>query len=126
MVESSPPGFPARAVGEIATRELLSCPPGTPVAEAARRMAQTQHGSIIVVERGQAIGIWTERDALSVDFADPAAFERPIREVMASPVRTIRADATVSEAGIAFRDAQVRHLLVVDADGAPAGMISQT
>jgi len=126
MVESSPPGFPTRAVGEIATRELLSCPPGTPIAEAARRMAQSHHSSIIVVEDGRAVGIWTERDALCVDFASPGGFDRPIREVMTSPVRTIDADASVSEAGIAFRDAQVRHLLVVDADGAPMGMLSQT
>jgi len=89
-------------------------------------MAQTQHSSIVVVEDGRAVGIWTERDALSIDFASPDGFDRPIREVMTSPVRTIRADASVSEAGIAFRDGKMRHLLVVDADGAPAGMISQT
>ena len=33
--------------------------------------------SIIVMDEGRAIGIWTEADALDLDFADPHTFERP-------------------------------------------------
>ncbi|WP_448188609.1 EAL domain-containing protein [Azospirillum sp. sgz301742] len=119
-------GLPARTVGDIASRELLSCPPGTPVGDAARRMAEAHHSSIVVIEDGRAVGIWTERDALSIDFSGPAGFERPISSAMASPVRTIAASASVGEAGLAFKNERVRHLLVVDAEGLPLGMLSQT
>ncbi len=117
---------PERTVGDIASRDLLSCPPGTSVGDAARRMFEAHHSSIIIVENGRAVGIWTERDALSIDFSSPAGFERSISAAMASPVRTITASASVSEAGVAFKNERVRHLLVVDDHGLPLGMLSQT
>ncbi|PWC43492.1 EAL domain-containing protein [Azospirillum sp. TSO22-1] len=125
-VDDAVGGVPGRSVGDIASRELLSCASDTPVGDAAQRMAEAHLSSIIVVEDGHAVGIWTERDALAIDFSSPAGFERPIREAMASPVRTIAASASVGEAGLAFKNERVRHLLVVDDAGLPTGMLSQT
>ncbi|MGQ9366016.1 EAL domain-containing protein [Azospirillum sp. A39] len=119
-------GLPARTVGDIASRGLLRCTPDTPLCRAARTMAEQRHSSVVVVEGERAIGIWTERDALRIDFSRVDSFDRPIRTVMSSPVRTIAATVTVGEAGVAFRSEGVRHLLVVDGDGAPVGMLSQT
>lgn len=120
------PDPPSRTVGDVASRGLLSCAPSTTVSNAARLMADAHCSSILVVEDGRAVGIWTERDALAIDFADPANFDRPISSAMASPVRTIAASAGIGEAGLAFKNERVRHLLVVDAEGLPFGMLSQT
>ncbi|HYG87115.1 MAG TPA: EAL domain-containing protein [Azospirillum sp.] len=120
------PGLPGRTVGDIASRHMLSCPPSTAVSDAARRMADAHLSSIIVVDEGRPVGIWTERDALFIDFADPADFERPIAAAMVSPVRTITSSTSIGEAGLAFKNEQVRHLLVIDAAGLPVGMLSQT
>ncbi len=125
-VPEAPATAPARTVGAIATLALLSCDPDTPVCEAARTMAEQHHSSIIVIENGRAVGIWTERDALRIDFSRTESFDRPIRDVMTSPVRSIAASASVGEAGLLFRNERVRHLLVVDGEGAPVGMLSQT
>ena len=61
-------------IGEIVCRDLLECGPAVPLHEAARRMSERRVSSILVVEDDVVLGIWTERDALAVDFDDPATF----------------------------------------------------
>lgn len=105
---------------------LLECGPETPIAEAASLM--TRHGvsSILVRSGAEIVGIWTEHDALAVDFSDPEHFRTPIREVMSSPVLTLPATMDVNEAATRLRESGKRHALVIDQDGEPAGIVSQT
>ncbi|TFH85374.1 EAL domain-containing protein [Billgrantia azerbaijanica] len=105
---------------------LLTCEPDTPLCVAADRMAERQCSSIVVVEGGQAQGIWTERDALAVDFADPAAVRTPIGEVMSQPITGLHFATPVGEAAMRFAAEGRRHFLVVDDSGAPVGILSQT
>jgi diguanylate cyclase (GGDEF)-like protein/PAS domain S-box-containing protein len=113
-------------VERIVRKPILSCPPDTPVVEAARRMANARFSSIVVVADGRPVGIWTERDALRVDFTNPAWREQPVREVMSHPVKTIDGKATIGDAGLRFQLEKVRHFVVVDAAGRPQGMVSQS
>ena len=76
-------------VGEVVCRDLLECTPDVPLHEAARRMSERRVSSILVVEGDAVLGIWTERDALAVDFDDPATFALAVREAMSAPVRTV-------------------------------------
>ncbi|HAF54412.1 MAG TPA: histidine kinase, partial [Thauera sp.] len=62
------------SVGEVICRDLLECGPDVPLHEAARRMSERRVSSILVVENDAVLGIWTERDALAVDFDDPETF----------------------------------------------------
>lgn len=113
-------------VDRFLQRELLTCPPDTPVRRAAMRMRDARCGSILIVESGVPVGIWTETDALSDDWLDAGRLERPIGEVMSSPVLSVPPTTTLNELAWRFRQEGVRHLLVVDAAGAPLGMVSQT
>ncbi|GAA0586383.1 CBS domain-containing protein [Caenispirillum bisanense] len=113
-------------VGRIIRRAILQCPADTPVAQAARLMAEQGCSSIIVTEAGAAAGIWTERDALALDFSDADALARPIAEVMSTPIRTLREDVTIEEAMPRFRESGLRHFLVVDAYNKPVGVLSRT
>ena len=116
-----------QAIERIVQKELLSCPPTTTVLDAARRMAQARCSSIVIVDAdGKAIGIWTERDALAVDFSDAASFDRPISAVMSTPVKTIPVNTTIGEAGLRFQMDGVRHFIAVDQAGHPVGIISQS
>lgn len=112
--------------GDIAQRELLECAPDTPLSEVARRMAEARVSSMLVVDRGVALGIWTERDALAIDFSQPGHLSRPVADFMSSPVRSVPADVGLQELALRFRDEHVRHYLVVDAAGARIGIVSQT
>jgi|GEM_PF-326687 diguanylate cyclase (GGDEF)-like protein/PAS domain S-box-containing protein len=123
--ESSEDGT-VRKVGQIVSGRLLECRPETSVAEAARLMRLHRCSSIVVVENGHAIGIWTERDALKLDFSDVAAYDQPIGESMTRKVKSIEGDTLISDAGLRFKQEKVRHLLVVKPDGSPMGMLSQT
>jgi len=110
----------------IAQQKLLSCPPGTPIAEAARRMAEARCSSILVEEQDRIIGIWTERDALALDPSDPRGGETAIAQVMSSPVMTLHVDTGLGEAAMRFREEEVRHFLVVDDGGQRVGIVSQS
>lgn len=113
-------------IGRIVQPNILACPPDVSVSEAARRMNEACCSSILVMDGGQAVGIWTERDALAIDFSDPAAFERPIAEVMNAPVKTLHHQCSLGEAAMRFREEGVRHFLVVDDTSRPFGVITQT
>ena len=115
-----------RKVGQIVSGRLLECRPETSVAEAAQLMRLHRCSSIVVVENGFPVGIWTERDALKLDLADPASFDLPIGESMTRKVKSIEGDMLISDAGLRFKQEKVRHLLVVNTDGSPMGMLSQT
>jgi len=114
------------SVGQIVQPFMLECGPQTPLHEAARLMNQAGVSSILVVEDGAVLGIWTERDALVVDFADPQCFARPVREAMSAPVRTISTETSLQSLAIRFREEQVRHYVVVDEEGVRQGVVSQT
>lgn len=105
---------------------LLTCEPETPLWMAAERMAARQCSSIIVVKAGQPLGIWTEHDALVINFADPEAVRRPILEAMSQPVASLHCSTPISEAALRFNAERRRHFLVVDDAGAPVGILSQT
>ncbi len=113
-------------IGRIVQTNILTCQPEMSVSEAARRMYAERRSSILVMDGGKAVGIWTERDALAIDFSDPAAFERPIAEVMNAPVKTLNHQCSLGEAAMRFREEGLRHFLVVDDTSRPLGVITQT
>lgn len=105
---------------------VLDCAPEIPLFDAARRMGQAQCSSIVVVQNGRAVGIWTERDALAIDFADPDVFRVPIAAVMSSPVRTIHYRTSIRDVALRFKEDGIRHYLVVGDNGEYRGVVSQT
>lgn len=124
------PGFLSRSselpLSEIVRPDIVECPPSMSLREAARRMCEQRVSSILVVDGEEVLGIWTERDALRVDFSDAASFERPICDAMSTPVRTVPSSLTLHELTLRFREECVRHYLVVDERGRRCGVVSQT
>ncbi len=117
---------PARSVGDILSKRLVQCAPDVSVTEAAGLMRAHRCSSVVVVENGRATGIWTERDALKLDISADGVFDTPLSRVMSRQIKSIGRDTLVSEAGLRFKRDKIRHLLVVDDDDAPLGMLSQT
>jgi diguanylate cyclase (GGDEF)-like protein/PAS domain S-box-containing protein len=113
-------------VEEVIRHAVLHCSPDEPLVTVAARMSEVGFSSIVVMEQGVAVGIWTEHDALSVDFSDPQAGAQPVGELMSSPVKSVAASSSLQEVASRFLDDGVRHYLVLDAAGQPLGMVSQT
>ena len=108
----------------VRNQKILAVSPETSVRAAARGMADSNVGSVMVVEDGKLVGIFTERDALVRVLAaglDPATTK--LSAVMARNVLTIGPDRPLVNALHRMRDNGFRHMPVVD-DGVPIGIVS--
>ncbi len=119
--------FPYRhRVAEVMRGPVIGVPPQTPLAEASRIMIRDRIGSLIVLGAdGRAAGIATERDIIGA-LADRGggAAQSPIAHVMSSPVASVPEDAWLFVAFGRMPRLGINHLLAIDADGRPVGMIS--
>lgn len=114
-------------VGDIISKKLLECPPSMPVIRAAELMWESRYSSIVISDQQQALGIWTEADALKLDLSGgPEAINQPVSNVMSRPVKSIELHASLEKAERLLQLEHIRHLLVVDNDGKPAGLLSQS
>lgn len=94
------------------------------VDDSLRLMAEKQIGSLVVIEEGEIIGIFTERDyARKVSPDRIRTVEICIEEVMTRNLITVHPNQTVKECMVLMTDNHIRHLPVVD-EGKLVGMIS--
>jgi len=115
-------GLPIKSV--IEPRKLVVAAPQTSVAEAARLMKEGKVGAVLVVEKEQLVGIFTERDAICRVMAaglDPAS--TALSEVMTREPKTVAPDETFGYALLLMYENGFRHAPVVD-HGRPVGVVS--
>ena len=114
------------AVKQIIQNRILECPPSVPLYEVAERMSEAGCSSIIVTENGKPLGIWTEHDALAIDFSSPESLSLPVSAVMSFPLKTVSGEISLQEVASRFLSDGVRHYLVVGSEGEALGVVSQT
>ena len=108
----------------IRNQKLCVATPGTRVAEAAALMKNGNLGAVLVVNAGQFVGIFTERDAVFRVLAeglDPEATR--LDEVMTHAPRTIGPDRPFGHALHLMFEGGFRHVPVVD-KGELVGIVS--
>ena len=111
-------------VREVMRSELITVHPETVVMEAAHLMFSGGAGSALVLDGGNLVGIFTERDimrALARE-SDAGRSSHVERWMTTGPV-TIGPDATVGEALDRMLAGHFRHLPVIDG-GEVVGMVS--
>ncbi|HLI46684.1 MAG TPA: CBS domain-containing protein [Geobacterales bacterium] len=103
---------------------LVTAHPKTSINEAARKMAQFNVGSIVIVdENNKILGIFTERDLVKA-VANSINLNTELEKVMTkNPVR-ISYDEYIEKALLVMRENNVRHLPVVNKEDKFVGMIS--
>ncbi|WP_295400759.1 CBS domain-containing protein [uncultured Thiocystis sp.] len=109
----------------IANQQTLTMPPTGTVLDAACLMAERRVGAIAVVDRGDLVGLFTERDLLNRVVAlgrDPGAVT--INEVMTHRPVTIREHQSLAEGLDIMFGHHFRHLPVLDEAGALLGVLS--
>jgi CBS domain-containing protein len=105
-------------------RDLYSVEPHLTAAEVAHRMAELHVGAILVIDRGELKGIFSERDFMVrvvVGGRDPNATS--VVEVMTSNVFTVDESVSMEEAMETMRIHNCRHLPVTGAGGV-VGLLS--
>ncbi|SEG45560.1 EAL domain-containing protein [Oceanospirillum linum] len=113
-------------VRDVIHHSLLSCCTDATLHDAALQMNKHHVSSILVMDAGEPVGIWTEADARKLDFTDQSLGEKPISGYMSSPVDTVDGDESLSEIALKFQRLRRRHFLVTDQEHGPIGVVSQT
>jgi CBS domain-containing protein len=107
-------------VKDLLTRKdggLLVANADTTVLDAAEQMNARGTGSVLVMEDGKLIGIFTERDLMRrVVAVRKSADATSLRDVMTTALVTCTPDATTSDCGALMSERRIRHLPVIDGD----------
>jgi len=91
--------------------------------EGAEALAADELGAVLVLAEGALVGILSERDVVRHVGAGANLSHLTVGEVMTSELTTAQVDDTVMDAALKMRDADVRHLPVLQGT-LLAGMVS--
>ncbi len=115
---------PISAILDRKGRSVVSVSPSMTVCEAVTEMNRQRIGSVLVLEHGELVGIFTERDVLRRVVGGGLDPRRAlVAEVMTRGVLTITPESTIEETMVLFTEKRCRHLPVVD-HGRLVGTIS--
>jgi len=94
---------------------VFSATPHETVGTVAARLAEKRIGALPIVDDGQVVGIFSERDVVYGLAAHGAAlFEKHVGDVMTAPAITITADTPALSALSLMTRRRIRHLPVVE------------
>jgi len=113
-------------VDEIVDKPLATCTPQDTLQVAVKKMTDTKCSSVIVVEEESVVGIWTEADAMRLDYSNPLVDSVRIGSLMSKPVQSISRKANLGELGIFFDEKGIRHCLVVNENGSPYSIVTRS
>lgn len=104
--------------------DIISCTSSASVGEGVRLLAERRIGALPVVDRGQVVGIFSERDVVyQLAAQGPALLDRPVGEAMTAPAVTVEPSTGVLDALGLMTRRRFRHLPVVES-GTMVGFVS--
>lgn len=105
----------AQILGSKPDQTVHTMAPSASTYEAVRFMADKNIGALVVVERGEIVGIVSERDyARKIVLMGRSSHDTPLRDIMSSPVMYVRPDQTGEECMALMTENRLRHLPVMD------------
>lgn len=105
-------------------RPLVYVGPESTVLQALQIMSEADVGAVLVMDRGDIVGIFSERDyARRVVLEGRTSAGTHVREIMTSKVIYVRPAQTIDECMALMTDRRIRHLPVLE-DGAVIGVLS--
>lgn len=96
----------------------------TAVLEAVKQMVDKHIGALLILEEGEVLGIFTERDAMTrilLQGLDPSI--TPVGKVMTTNLTCVALDTPIREAMAIMTNQRCRHLPVLN-DGQLVGLVS--
>lgn len=105
-------------------RDIISVTPDHNVRDTVALLADKRIGAVPVMDGGEVVGIFSERDVIhALDAHGPAALDKQVRDVMTSPAITVSPDQPAIGALSLMTRRRIRHLPVVQ-DGRVIGLVS--
>jgi CBS domain-containing protein/GNAT superfamily N-acetyltransferase len=115
--------FASLRVADVMHAPVVTCGPETPITAVAREMADRHlHAVVVTGIEGTAWGVVTALDLAAA--AATATSDGSARDIAATEPVRVSPDMPLSEAARVMVEHQVNHVLVADADGRPAGVVS--
>jgi CBS domain-containing protein len=112
-------------VGSLTSRSPVTVQSTASVRDVLKTLTRHSVGCAIVVQDGQLVGIFSERDALLKLGTDAARLgDRPVREFMTAKPKTLRSDAKIAFAVHHMDQGGFRHLPIVNEANEPVGVVS--
>lgn len=105
-------------------RDIIKCSVDTSIREAASLMTRKGSKVLFVQKDENIIGVVNDSDFRKRVLAENRKTERPVMEIMTSPVMSIAKNALLYEAILLFKDEQISHVGVVDESGNICGSVS--
>jgi CBS domain-containing protein len=121
MVASAPQ---SEVVSAIMSTKIVSIKPTEKVGKALRTMVRNKIGSIVVVDKGNPVGILTERDISTRTAKGQKVMGMVVGKVMSKPLVTIGPSAQVWEAVEQMVRKDIRRLPVIEGDKI-VGMVTE-
>jgi CBS domain-containing protein len=118
-------------VSDLMRKKLVTIKESASVQEAANKMKEKNVSSLVVVdENGRPLGLITERDLVrKICIRDVYTSKVINKDIMSSPLITVKSKSLSSEAVDIMLQNNVRHLLVIDNESSedvnkPVGIIT--
>jgi CBS domain-containing protein len=109
---------------DVKGRQIFSITPDEPVLRAMQVMATQKIGALLVLDRGELVGVVSERDyARKVILMNRSSRDTPVRDIMTSPVISVLPTDSVHHCMQLMTERRVRHLPVV-VGGKVQGLLS--
>lgn len=115
-----------RLIEQIMTKAVMTISLQMNLSEALTRMATVGISCVVVVDGKTPVGILTERDAVRLVAAGVDPDATVVGTIMSRPVLTVTVGSTLHKAALLMKQEKIRHIVVVDAGGAIAGIVTQT
>jgi CBS domain-containing protein len=105
------------SVGDVMTRNVKVARKDTSMQEIIATMIKFDISSIVIVRKERPVGLITHKDIL-VKILQPELVPSVLtaRQIMSSPVSTIKEDASVEEAARLMASKRIKKLIVVEGD----------
>lgn len=114
----------ATPVSSVDLTRYVSVSTTSTVEETVRAMCEAGRSCACVLDGHELVGIFTQRDVLQRVIGRPSSWQRPMRDEMTAPVRTMSNQDTVAEGLALMNHWWVRSVPVLDEEAALVGNLS--
>lgn len=115
-----------RLIEQIMTTNVMTIPLHLTLSEVITRMAAATISCVVVVDGQYPAGILTERDAVRLIAGGIDPDTELIGSLMSRPVLSVRLGTTLHKTALLMKQEKIRHIVVIDDNGALAGIVTQT
>ncbi|ABW01438.1 CBS domain-containing protein [Caldivirga maquilingensis] len=110
-------------INQLMRSGVISVDAATPIKEAAKVMTRNNVGLLVVMSNGRMTGVVSEKDIVRA-VANGVNPSDPIEKITTKSVISVNHESSLHEAAELMHKLNIRHLVVVDDNNNPVGVVS--